>query len=356
MPRIFQRGNKFGIDYTAHGIRYREVVGTNRKLAEIALSKKIALIAENKFLDIRRREQIRLSDLIEKYKRLHLCPNVRSWERAEGHNLKHLEKYFAGRYLHEITPMLIEQFRLERLKFVSKASVNKNVGCLRAMFNKAIEWGIYSGKNPVQSIKPFKTESQRTRYLDKEEIPRLFKACEPEQWLRDIVEFALNTGMRRGEIFNLKWHDIDFKQGIIYLLRTKNNEKREVPISDVVRDVLYRVRKHPDSPLVFCREDGSMRHDDLKKPFSRALERAGIGNFRFHDLRHTFASQLAMAGVELFTIKELLGHKSIDMTMRYSHLSCDHKKRAVQALCNRIAARPAPVPESMELIPELALV
>lgn len=94
-------------------------------------------------------------------------------------------------------------------------------------------------------------------------------------------------------------------------------------------------KKHPESPYVFCREDGKS-YRDIRKSFFIALKKAGIINFRFHDLRHTFASQLAMSGVDLNTIRELMGHKTLRMTLRYSHLSLNHKKRAVDVLGQRM--------------------
>ena len=137
--------------------------------------------------------------------------------------------------------------------------------------------------------------------------------------------------MRKGEIFNLKWHDIDWNNGLIHLLRTKNNEKREIPFNETVRGILIRIKRNPESPYVFSSFKGKP-FVDIKKSFHTALTKAGINDFRFHELRHTFASQLVMSGVDLLTVKELLGHKNIEMTLRYSHLSCNHKKQAVKAL------------------------
>lgn len=128
-----------------------------------------------------------------------------------------------------------------------------------------------------------------------------------------------------------KWHDVDWTNGIIHILKIKNSEKRELPINKTVRNILIKIKRDPNSPYVFVSFDGKP-FVDIKKSFHTALIKAKIENFRFHDLRHTFASQLVMAGVDLLTVKELLGHKKIEMTLRYSHLSCDHKKRAVKAL------------------------
>jgi len=126
--------------------------------------------------------------------------------------------------------------------------------------------------------------------LEKEEIVELLENC--IKHLRPIVVLVLNTGMRRGEVLNLKWRDIDVKRGIIHLEKTKNDEGREVPINEQVKTALIRVRKHPDSPYIFHKKDGSPI-GDIKKSFFTALKKSGIKCFRFHDLRHTFASQFS---------------------------------------------------------------
>ena len=140
--------------------------------------------------------------------------------------------------------------------------------------------------------------------------------------------------MRKKEILNLKWEDIDFKRKMIYLSDTKTNEKREIPISSLLMKVLLDIKKRKNGIYIFS-NNGSP-YIDIRKSFKRALEKAKIENFRFHDLRHTFASQLVMSGVDLKTVQELLGHKSIEMTMRYSHLSPDHKRTAVERMCKEI--------------------
>jgi len=133
----------------------------------------------------------------------------------------------------------------------------------------------------------------------------------------------------------LKWHDIDIKRNIIHLNKTKSGEKREVPMNTVAQKAIIGVLKHPDSQYIFCNKDGES-YGDIKKSFLTSIKKSGIVDFHFHDLRHTFASQLVMSGVDLNTVRELLGHKSLEMTLRYSHLSPDHKKRAVDILGKRM--------------------
>jgi integrase len=146
-----------------------------------------------------------------------------------------------------------------------------------------------------------------------------------------IVIAAVCTGLRKGEIVHIKWNDIDFANRIIFIANTKNGEKREVPVNDFLTATLKSITKHESSPYVFCDTEGKPYYD-FRKSFATALQKAEIKDFRFHDLRHTFASNLVMGGVDLATVRELLGHKSIEMTLRYSHLSQDHKSRAVKIM------------------------
>jgi len=329
---IRERNGKHFIDYYVYGRRVREVISGSRVLAEKVLRKRLNAIDENRYLDIRRSEKIRFEDFLEDYLEHHSKLNNRSWKRAEIPNMKRLKAHFSGRLLQEIASLDIEKFKAKTLTEVSPATTNRCLALLKSMFSKATTWGKFNGPNPVKGIKLFREES-RLRFLEKEEIATLLKYCNGYLYL--IVTVALHTGMRKSEILNLKWHDVDFSRDNIYLTHTKNGEKREVPMNTLVRSTLIKVRKHPNSPFIFVNEKGKP-YTDIRKSFHAALRRAGIKDFRFHDLRHTYASQLAMAGVDLNTIRELMGHKSIKMTLRYSHLSSGHKKRAIEALNNQI--------------------
>jgi len=210
------------------------------------------------------------------------------------------------------------------------------MGCLKHIFTKAIEWGIVK-KNPGKKVKLLRERNARVRYLEEEEIKKLYDAC--AEHLKPIVIVALNTGMRKEEILNLKWKDLDFRNKIIYILDTKNNERQEIPINDIVYRALLALREKSESPWVFSKKNGE-RYGNIRKAFEGAKKRARIVDFRFHDLRHTFASHLVMAGVDLKTVQELLGHKSFEMTLRYAHLSPEHKKAALDILYKRLARNP----------------
>jgi integrase len=338
------------IDYRLpNGRRRREKIGSSRKLAENVLHKRKAEIAEGKLLDVVKKEKVRFEDFAKEYLNVHSKQHKKSWK-TDDYLIKDLERFFKGKFLYEITAKDIEHFKIERLKetvgskdkidlkkeddpkTISAATVNRQLDVLSGIFNKAVVWGKLQ-VNPMKSVQSLKVPPGRLRFLEKEEIVKLLSNCTKN--LKPIVILALFTGMRRGEILGLKWHDIDVKRNIIILLDTKNGDKREVPMNEQVKTALIRVRKHPESAYIFCNNKGVPVHD-IRKSYSTALEKSGITNFRFHDLRHTFASQLVMAGVDLNTVRELLGHKDMTMTLRYAHLAQSHKQRAVDLLGKKV--------------------
>jgi len=327
---LSEKNSIFYIEYYKESKRYREKIGVSRSVAENTLKKRELDILENKFLDIKKDKRMRFKELAKEFIERHLAVNCsKGWWRKSLVNVQRLGRMFDEKLLHEITPLAIEKFKAERMKEVKPATVNKDLACLKTMFNKAIDWGYFEGYNPVSKVKFLKCDNKRLRYLEKEEIPILIEAC--SEHLKPIVIIAINTGMRKAEVLSLKWHDINFKLESIQLLKTKNNKPRHIPMNESVKNALFSVKKNPDSPYVFRNRQGGMLLD-IKRSFDTARKKAGIKNFRFHDLRHTFASQLVMNGVDLNTVRELLGHSTLDMTLRYSHLSPQHKKRAVDCL------------------------
>lgn len=255
----------------------------------------------------------------------------KSWA-TDSYHINDFNLFFKGKLLSEITAQDIERFKMERQLHVSKSSVNRQLGVLRCMFNKTVSWEKLHD-NPMKSVQFYPEPEGRLRFLEKEQIKTLIENCSTR--LRPIVIVAIYTGMRRGEILNLHWQDVDFKRNVITLLDTKSGPQRKLPMNALVQKTLQELDRNPLSPFVFCYEKGE-RIQDVRKSFSTALEKSGIINFHFHDLRHTFASQLVMAGVDLNTVRELMGHKDIKMTLRYAHLAPSHKQQAVEALAGAI--------------------
>lgn len=339
-PGLFFINGNWHIDFrTPHGRRRRKKIGTSKELAKNVLRKIKVEMAEGKFLDVEKQERIKFKDFAQEYLDVHSKQHKKSWV-TDTFRIKYLSEFFKEKFLYEINAKDIERFKMERLnktvgetgKTISPSTVNRELGILRGMFNKAVAWGKLKA-NPMKAVQFLREPPGRLRFLETEEIGALLSNCSPH--LRPIVVLALFTGMRRGEILGLKWRDFDFKRRIITLLDTKNGQKREVPMSEAVNNAILQIKEHPKSPYVFC--DGLGNHrQDIRQSFSTALKKSGITNFHFHDLRHTFASQLVMSGVDLNTVRELLGHKDIAMTLRYSHLAPRHKQHAVDILSEKM--------------------
>ena len=169
--------------------------------------------------------------------------------------------------------------------------------------------------------------------------------------LKPLATVALHTGMRKGELLALRWHDVDFYTGARRVREARSGDGRSVAMNSVVRDTLKRVRQEQIqrareqakggreilSPFVFCSHKGRFLHN-LAKAWYPALDAAGIKDFRFHDLRHTFASRLVMAGEDLYTVQRAGGWKTAIMVQRYAHLSPDHMRAAVERLVSRESA------------------
>jgi integrase len=200
------------------------------------------------------------------------------------------------------------------------------------MFTKAVDWNMVEEETlkRIRKVKPLTENNRRLRYLSKDECQALINAC--DNHVRLIVITALNTGCRKGEILSLRWDQVDLKHGFILLDKTKNGDRREIPINETLRNVLQGITRRLDVPHVFHDSGTGKPYQDVKRSFQTALRKAKIHDFKFHDLRHTFASHLIMAGVDLTTVSRLLGHKSLTMTLRYSHLAPSHMVNALGIL------------------------
>lgn len=329
---VIWKREAYWIDYRANGRRHRKRIGLSKSVAEAALNKVLVEIAENKYLDIRKEPRVKFEDFAKEYLETH-SKGKRSYY-TDSKIVGLLNRCFGNKYLYEVTSMDVLKFKNERAEQVKHGTVNRSLTVLKSMFNRAIEWG-RATQNPCKSVKNFKENNQRERYLTEEEEVRLL--ANSNEYLKAIVTVALHSGMRKGEILRLKWKDIDIEHRFISLYETKNGEGRKVAMNQTMLNTISTIAKHPNSEYVFCNKIGEP-YGDIKKSFLSAVQKAGIINFHFHDLRHTFASRLVMAGVDLNTVRELLGHKSLEMTLRYSHLSPNHKMQAVSVLDSKMVS------------------
>lgn len=324
---VFKRGNNWYISFWFKGERIKESIGPSRRVAEAVIAKRKAEIAENKFLDKRKElPPVKFHDFAVEFLKWAKGEHKPGSRQRELSIMRTLEKGFGDKNIHEITAWSIEQYKMKRKEEVKASSVNRELTMLKSMLNKAVEWGKL--KEAPKRVKLLKGVKSRLRYLMPDEVQRLISNCSDH--LKPIVVVAVHTGMRKGEFLSLQWKQIDFEKGIITLSDTKNDQRRYVPMDETVKSTLSEIKRKSDYVFRGKKEGKPLVWIELS--FHNALEKSGIEDFKIHDMRHTFASNLVMAGVDLMTVKELLGDKSIEMTMRYAHLAPEHKMRAVNVL------------------------
>ena len=310
----------------------------------------------------RRRKIVTLSDfLTERY-----TPWFNAEHKNGQRNIDAIESQFADmldRPLSEITAWKVEKYKAKRLKDdkVSPATVNRDVVRLKALIAKAVEWGVLR-EDPLKTVKRAKGEADAVvRYLTDAEEKALRKALDERDrraklrrargnaWreergrdtlptiagyadhLQPMVLVSLNTGMRRGELTSITWDDVDLRRKVVTIRGgySKAGRARHIQLNSEAVEVLKRYRKqHTGEGRIFAVHS-------VKKAWGELLTKAKISGFRWHDLRHSFASRLVMKGVDLNTVRELLGHSDLTMTLRYAHLAPEHKAAAVEKLIGR---------------------
>jgi integrase len=273
--------------------------------------------------------QISLKDFAERYME-YAKTNKRSWLRDEQ-LLKPLKEYLNPEsQLADITPPEIEGYKVHRRRKVSGATVNRELALLKHMFNLAIDWDMYTGSNPLRKVKYFQEINTGFRVLKPDEETRLLRNATPA--IQDIVLYALNTGSRIGEIFSLRWQDVDLDQGMINSFSHKTQKIRIVPINAEVRRILEFWKLGRKNEYVFYNQKTGERFVDLDAGLELACKKAEIEGVTWHTLRHTFASRLLERGADIITVKELLGHSTVTVTMRYTHSNLASKVAAVGKL------------------------
>jgi integrase len=299
-----------------------------------------------------------------------------SWVEAERKagkatvgNLKaQFSELFGKKPLTDITVWSIEKFKAKRLKAgISPVTVNRDLDRIRALLNKAVEWNVLE-VNPIAMVKRSKVEDDpRVRFLNAEEERRLREALAARElerrrrrvngnahaaargletrptWAVDeytdhlapLVLVAMNTGLRRGELLGLTWEAVDRKAKRLKVTAAtaKSQKVRYLPLNSEAAATIENLFKHSPrqtGPVFGGANGNAMTH--VKHSWASLMAAAGLKNFHFHDLRHHFASKLVMAGIDLNTVRELLGHSDLKMTLRYAHLAPEHKAAAVEKL------------------------
>jgi site-specific recombinase XerD len=337
---VFEKKKRSGvwwIDYRdSIGRRHREKVG-RRAEAMTAYARRLQEVADGKFVSPRARLATfrELAIVALEHKKLRLAPL--SYE-TDVRRLDTLLPLIGAIPVEQLSGEKLEEvFAGMKREGLSGSTVNRYRSLVSSIFSFALRSGRVRA-NPCSRVKRYRENDSRVRYLRDEEekalraeIQRKYADREPE------MDLALYTGMRRGEQFTLKWEDVDLGAGIL-TVRGKTGRRYIVVNSGskkALEELLEKATTRGSKPLAseyVCPETKRDGQRDWRRWLEKAAKAAGVKNFHWHDLRHTFASRLVMAGVDLRTVQELLGHKSILMTMRYAHLSPDHRAAAAEKI------------------------
>ena len=272
-------------------------------------------------------------------------------KRRSGHNTQRELEWFSTQIgnlrLSALTPAVVVECRtrLQQEESTrgkrSPATVNRYLAALSVCCSFALKEWMWIQSNPCSKVTRLQEAKGRTRFLSDEERQRLLKACEPiSKSLYLAVILALSTGARRMNVWALTWNDIDLTTGkeTVTFAKTKNDSTVILPLAGKVVQLLldYRKVRRLDTNLLFPSRVNPNQPIDFKAPFAKALRQAEIEDFRWHDLRHSAASYLAQQGVDLRRIAAILGHKTLSMSLRYSHLNVEHLREDLEKMTGRL--------------------
>lgn len=332
--------------YYAGGKRHREKVGTKTQ-AKLVYGKRKAEIREGRFFPPTDRgpAPFTIEQAAEDYLATH------KQNRSRKTDLWHAEMVsaaFGHRLVQDLKAAEVERWRAARAEDTSPTTSNHSLEFLQRVCRRAVEHG-HATACAALKVRKLKQPSGRVRYLNIVEEQRLRDQLPEWAWI--LVEFAFHTGLRRGEQFTLRWTQVDFISGLITIPRSKNGEVRHVRMNSRVRAILRALPSRMKSEWVWPSSTGRKWLDAAsftERVFRPAVRRAEFHDFHWHDLRHTFASRMIMAGKGLVAVQQLMGHKTIQMTLRYAHLAPAHLEDAVESLVNWVplGASPESSPES----------
>ena len=336
---VRKRGNRWFVDvYLPNGKRYRKMVGTKKQADEVEL-RISSEIMEGKW-DLREKD-ITFGEFLPGYFDYTSSVKAKSTHSNDRYRIEaHIVPCFGDTSLRSIAPKMVDKYKAKRIKEgASNNTVNHELVCLSHIMKMAIRWR-YVEQNPVASVEKLKVPKRSPRFLSLDEIDRLLEASR-RSYIYPIIMTALHTGMRKSELLNLKWADIDFNQGTVTVQpkedwNTKNYKPRTVFLTPILYEMLQEHRRNRIefavvSKYVFTYK-GARIKNGIDTTLRKVVKKAGLENVTLHTFRHTFASQLALAGVPLRDIQELMGHQSFQTTLQYAHLSEEHVKKQVLQL------------------------
>ncbi len=336
--RIYKRGNIYWTEFIVSNKRYQMSTKTkDKKLAEEIAAALQADAVRNKFnIPQKYNKNYLFKEVFKQYLKNqnvskktieirivaanHFLPVLNNSD-IKNISVAYIEKYQLKR---KIEVLSMPKNKGKREQDISFRLVNIEIATLYNFFGFCIKKG-YIDKNPAAGIKKL-NELSRLKTLSDSDIEKLINGA-TNKLTRDLITFLIYTGCRKGEALNLKWDDVDMQNDVIAIKGTKTKYDRYIPISKPLKELLRHIKKNQDCLYVFNKNGAKL--SDFKRSFHTACKNAGLKDMHIHDLRHVFASKMVMNGTSLFITGELLGHRTTQMTKRYSHLVPSTLRKAV---------------------------
>jgi integrase len=267
--------------------------------------------------------------------------------------------FFGGKAFRDISPLLVEKFKQHRRAEItshkrqrSMATVNRELAQLAKIFSLAVDYGYWT-ENPCRKVRKFEVHNRKERFITADEETQLLAACTGLlARYRPAAQLALYSGMRLGEIVGLRWANVDFNAGTIYVApeTSKTNRARTLPLHDLARAALVELYERTGARAGRVFDAPGMSKNSVSQGFRAAADAAGLPDVTMHTLRHTFAMRLKDAGVDPFTVRDLLGHSTIQMTNYYTHATPETMRKGVESLTGAAAESTRIVPTAVRQI------
>lgn len=307
----------------------------DKKLAIRIFDKLKGDIAEGKWFERLPGQDYTFGDLMKKYLEEYSSVNKAKLSHKRDKSLAaHLLKFFGGMYLLDIKAAMISDYKVQRREErASPRTINYELTLMSHAFNIASREWEWLNDNPVRKVKKERVDNIIERWLTCEEEERLLRVS--AKWLQEIIIFAIHTGLRKSEILDLKWSNVDMIRRTILISEQKNRCVDTLPLNETAMGILRERhnQKLTQCEIVFPSSNGTrMLNRNLFRAFEIATDRAKVDNFRFHDLRHTFATRLVQSGVGIYEVQKLGRWKNSLMVMRYAHHNSESLRSSIEVM------------------------
>ena len=333
---LYKRDSVWWMSFTHNGKQIRRSTETeDKKLAIRIFDKLKGEIAEGKWFEKLPGEDYTFGDLMKKYMEEYSAVNKAASSNKRDKSLAaHLLKTFGNSYLHDINPAMVSNYKVQRRsEGASPRTINYELTTMSHAFNIAIREWEWINDNPIKKVKKERVNNAVERWLSMEEEKLLLNAS--AKWLKEIIVFAINTGLRQSEIINLKWSQVDMERRTITIYEQKNRCIDTLPLNETAIDVLRerkRLQRNEIDNVFYNQSFKPIHFRNLIRSYDNAIEKAGINDLRFHDLRHTFATRLIQCGVGRYEVQKLGRWKSVSMVQRYAHHYPESLRAAIEVM------------------------